>query len=100
MGGKRLLRKALRPDGSDGIQRRRRGWHRFCRSCQYSQNIVKHARWAQEIQSKYTITADNVEEILHKEIGQVFAEVLEDAGVYKMDQQGRAGFVRFLASVK
>ena len=67
---------------------------------QYSQNIVKHARWAQEIQSKYTITADNVEEILHKEIGQVFAEVLEDAGVYKMDQQGRAGFVRFLASVK
>lgn len=67
---------------------------------QYSQNIVKHARWAQEIQSKYTITADNVEEILHKEIGRVFAEVLEDAGVYKMDQQGRAGFVRFLASVK
>lgn len=67
---------------------------------QYSQNIVKHARWAQEIQSRYTITADNVEEILHKEIGQVFAEVLEDAGVYKMDQQGRAGFVRFLASVK
>ena len=67
---------------------------------QYSQNIVKHARWAQEIQSRYTITAGNVEEILHKEIGQVFAEVLEDAGVYKMDQQGRAGFVRFLASVK
>ena len=27
-------------------------------------------------------------------------EVLADAGVYKMDEAGRAGFVRFLASVQ
>ena len=66
----------------------------------YSEAIAKHASWAQELQQRYEITADNVEEILHKEIGLVFSQVLEDAGVYKMDEQGRAGFVRFLASVK
>ena len=66
----------------------------------YGEAIAKHAPWAQELQQRYEITADNVEEILHKEIGLVFSQVLEDAGVYKMDEQGRAGFVRFLASVK
>lgn len=66
----------------------------------YGEAIAKHAQWAQELQAHYDITADNVEEILHKEIGLVFSQVLEDAGVYKMDEMGRAGFVRFLASVK
>ena len=66
----------------------------------YGEAIAKHAPWAQELQQRYEITADNVEEILHKEIGLVFSQVLEDAGVYKMDEQGRAGFVRFLASIK
>ena len=45
-------------------------------------------------------TLANVEGILRKEIGMVFAQVLEDAGVYKLDESGREGFVRFLASVK
>ena len=38
--------------------------------------------------------------ILQDEVGQVFAQVLADAGVYKLDEAGRAGFVRFLESVK
>ena len=38
--------------------------------------------------------------ILQDEVGHVFAQVLADAGVYKMDEAGRAGFVRFLASVQ
>ena len=67
---------------------------------EYSENIAKHAQWAQEIQRRYEITRDNVEGILRKEIGMVFAQVLEDAGVYKLDESGREGFVRFLASVK
>ena len=46
------------------------------------------------------MTGENVEEILRREIGLVFAQVLEDAGVYKLDEHGRAGFVRFLESVK
>ena len=67
---------------------------------EYSENIAKHAQWAQEIQRRYEITRDNVEGILRKEIGMVFAQVLEDSGVYKLDEFGREGFVRFLASVK
>ena len=67
---------------------------------EYSENIAKHAQWAQEIQRRYEITRDNVEGILRKEIGMVFAQVLEDAGVYKLDESGREGFARFLASVK
>ena len=66
----------------------------------YSENIAKHAQWAQEIQRSYAITHDNVEDILRKEIGMVFAQVLEDAGVYKLNESGREGFVRFLASVR
>ena len=38
--------------------------------------------------------------VAQDEIGHVFAEVLTDAGVYKLDEAGRAGFVRFLESVK
>ena len=67
---------------------------------EYSENIAKHAQWAQEIQRRYEITRDNVEGILRKEIGMVFAQVLEDAGVYKLDESGRVGFERFLASVR
>lgn len=67
---------------------------------EYSENIAKHAQWAQKIQRRYEITRDNVEGILRKEIGMVFAQVLEDAGVYKLNESGREGFVRFLASVK
>ena len=66
---------------------------------QYSQNITKHAQWAQELQKKYVFTHENAAEILRKEIGMVFARVLEDAGVYKLNESGREGFVRFLASI-
>ena len=33
----------------------------------------------------------------HREIGNVFMEVLEDAGVYKRDPEGQAAFDRFLS---
>ncbi len=66
----------------------------------YDESIAKHAEWAGEIAANYTITRENVDEILEKEIGLVFAQVLEDAGVYKLTEQGRDGFLRFLAGVK
>ena len=66
---------------------------------QYSQNITKHAQWAQELQEKYVFTHENAAEILRKEIGMVFARVLEDAGVYKLDEAGREGFARFLGRI-
>ncbi|MGN0687984.1 MAG: UDP-glucose--hexose-1-phosphate uridylyltransferase [Oscillospiraceae bacterium] len=59
------------------------------------ETLCKHADWAEEFSARYTITAENVTEILHKEIGAVFARVLEDAGVFKRDEQGKAAFRRF-----
>ena len=38
-------------------------------------------------------------DILHEEVGAVFGHVLEDAGVFKWDQEGRAACDRFVASL-
>ena len=39
-------------------------------------------------------------DILQKEVGVVFAQVLEHAGVYKCTPEGREAFLRFIESVK
>ena len=62
--------------------------------------IAKHADWAEELKQRYTFTAENVMDILHTEVGRVFARVLEDAGVYKCTTEGRTAFERFINSVK
>jgi UDPglucose--hexose-1-phosphate uridylyltransferase len=70
-------------------------------TAQYPEELQKHAAWAEDILARHPeLNADNVHPILQDEIGHVFAEVLTDAGVYKLDEAGRAGFARFLASVK
>ncbi|MBO5372709.1 MAG: UDP-glucose--hexose-1-phosphate uridylyltransferase [Lachnospiraceae bacterium] len=62
--------------------------------------LEKHADWVDEFKVKYdSITKENVEEIVQKEIGLVFSEVLEDAGVYKCTEEGRSAFMRFVESV-
>ena len=62
--------------------------------------LEKHADWVDEFRPKYPeITRDTVMDILHKEIGDVFMQVLEDAGVYKRDEEGQAAFGRFVASL-
>ena len=58
--------------------------------------LSKHADWAEEFLSRYdSITEDNIDGIIRNEIGTVFSKVLEHAGVYKRDELGRAGFLRF-----
>ena len=60
--------------------------------------LEKHAAWVAEFAPKYeNITKENVMDILHEEVGQVFVHVLEDAGVYKCTDEGREAFRRFLA---
>ena len=61
------------------------------------ESLEKHIDWANEIMVKYSdINAENVMDILKEEIGQVFVKVLEDAGVYKCTEEGRAAFDRFI----
>lgn len=67
---------------------------------QYPEELQKHAEWAEDILARHPeLNGDTVHLILQDEVGHVFAQVLADAGVYKMDEAGRAGFVRFLASM-
>lgn len=62
------------------------------------EELTKHADWVEEFLPNYQdVTRDTIGEILHKEIGNVFMEVLEDAGVYKRNEAGQAAFDRFLA---
>jgi len=63
------------------------------------EELAKHADWVDSFRSDYTITEENVEEILQKEIGVVFMKVLEHAGVYKNDQAGQQAFMRFIESL-
>ena len=64
-----------------------------------SEQTAKHAGWAEEFAKNYTITQENALDIVQKETGLVFAQVLEHAGVYKRTPQGREAFLRFLNRV-
>lgn len=64
------------------------------------EELAKHADWVEEFLPRYqSVDQDNIMDILHKEIGNVFMEVLEDAGVYKRDDAGQAAFDRFLSTL-
>ena len=56
---------------------------------------ASHADWAEEIARSYTLTPDNVDQILQKEVGLVFSRVLKHAGVYK----DRNAFLRFIHTI-
>ena len=59
--------------------------------------LSKHADWVDEFMTRHReFNKDNAEEIIKQEIGLVFSEVLIDAGVYKDDENGRKGMLRFI----
>lgn len=65
------------------------------------ESLASHAEWAEQVLKAYPeFNAENAEEIIRKEVGAVFAQVLEDAGVYKRNESGQAAFMRFVNSVK
>ncbi len=62
--------------------------------------LAKHGDWVEEFAPKYEkIDASNIDGIIEKEIGLVFMEVLEDAGVYKRTEEGQKAFDRFVESL-
>ena len=58
-----------------------------------------HAKWAMKIAGEFNITKENVMDILKHETGLVFAKVLEQAGVYARNEDGKKAFFRFIESV-
>ncbi len=61
--------------------------------------LEKHADWVDELKVKYEFCAENVEDILQKEIAIVFMQVLEHAGVYKSTKEGRKAFLKFIEKI-
>ncbi|MBQ8994246.1 MAG: UDP-glucose--hexose-1-phosphate uridylyltransferase [Oscillospiraceae bacterium] len=59
----------------------------------------KHADWAEGLKKRYDFTAENAQKILEKEVGLVFSQVLEHAGVFKRNDEGKKAFIRFLKTV-
>ena len=58
--------------------------------------LAKHGPWVEELKKKYAFTKENTAEILKEEVGQVFAKVLEHAGVYGRNEEGKAALLRFV----
>ena len=64
------------------------------------ETLSKHADWVKEIKAKHSgINRGTIDAILKAEIGAVFAKVLEHAGVYKRDKNGKAAFIKFINTV-
>ena len=64
------------------------------------EELEKHADWVEEFLPQYeTITKENIDEIVEREIGKVFEQVLLDAGVYKRTKEGKEAFERFIAQL-
>jgi UDPglucose--hexose-1-phosphate uridylyltransferase len=62
--------------------------------------LVKHADWVEGFLPHYEqLTKNNINDILQKEIGKVFLQVLEHAGVYKRTPEGREAFHHFIRTL-
>lgn len=56
-----------------------------------------HQEWADQLKTDHTdITKDNAQEIVEAGVGEVFVEVLENAGVFKADAEGQKAFIKFI----
>ena len=58
--------------------------------------LEKHEAWVNELLQKQMFTPENTASILKMEVGKVFAQVLEHAGVFKRNPEGAAAFDRFI----
>ena len=65
----------------------------------HDEALSKHGPWVEELKTKYEFTKNNIWEILKREIGLVFAQVLEHAGVYKHSDAGKDAFLRFIQKI-
>ena len=61
--------------------------------------LSKHADWVEQLKETYMFTPENSLDILLQETGRVFSQVLEDAGVYKCNEEGRKAFLAFVDAV-
>lgn len=61
-------------------------------------NMQKHVAWYNELK-KHNFNKDTVDQLLKEELTHKFVSVLEDAGVFKMNEEGKQEFIKFVESV-
>ena len=61
-------------------------------------DLEQHREWLTDLLASYgrQNNSQEAERILEQEVGSKFSQVLSDAGVFKRDRQGRAGFKEFM----
>lgn len=66
-----------------------------------NEKTAAHKAWAEEVVRNHPeLNKDNIDKILKEEVGKVFVNVLEHAGVYKRDEEGRNAFEKFMKKVQ
>ncbi|MCD4837466.1 UDP-glucose--hexose-1-phosphate uridylyltransferase [Neobacillus sedimentimangrovi] len=60
-----------------------------------------HREWAEQLKARFgaSVNEFNVQSIVREAVGNKFLRVLEDAGVFKRDEAGTAGFKRFIQAL-
>ncbi|MGV3465830.1 MAG: UDP-glucose--hexose-1-phosphate uridylyltransferase [Heyndrickxia sp.] len=60
-----------------------------------------HLQWAERLKEKYRnqLNMHTVEQILREEVGAKFKKALEDASVYKRNENGKRAFYRFIETL-
>lgn len=62
------------------------------------ESLKKHKEWFEYLQT-LEFDEQSIDEFIKKEVTKKFVSVLENAGVYKMNQKGIEGFTRFVDSL-
>ncbi len=63
-------------------------------------DLSVHLEWLESLKEKYDPgTEDEARKILELETGKKFMRVLEDAGVYKDNEEGKQAFERFVSAL-
>ena len=61
------------------------------------EDMKKHAEWYETLKAR-ALPKEEVRAALQADIGRIFTQILENAGVYKNDEAGKAAFRRFIAA--
>jgi hypothetical protein len=61
--------------------------------------ISKHANWAEKFIVSKNPTKENIDEITRNAIGDTFAKILEQCGVFERNEEGKKQFLKFVETV-
>lgn len=61
--------------------------------------LQKHRLWYEELKENHIMKEEDVDDLLSNALTQKFVNVLEDAGVFKMNEEGIDTFIHFVKSI-